>query len=98
MNQFIVFFLVTIAKIQSFFSRKKKEEPFDLLTIKVQRAPCQFESRRYMVHESGKEQTIIACHKFYNYPILCTNFNKLCNEGLEAANFKNEGTFVCKKV
>jgi hypothetical protein len=96
MNQFIVFLLVTIAKIQSFFSKNPKE-PFDLLTIKVQRVPCQFESRRYMIHESGKEQTIIACHKFYAYPIMCTNFNKLCSEGLEAAKFKNEGNFICKK-
>jgi hypothetical protein len=52
-----------------------------------------------MIHESGKEQDIVACWKDgKEYPTECLHFRTLCPYAKQFESFKDEGCYVKKIV
>ena len=90
MNNLILGILILINKLSYLFSRSKKDE-VDPLTRRVKRVPCKYESRRKMIHESGKEEDVVSCWREGKiYPIACLSFHNLCPLGIKSDSYVNE--------
>ena len=96
MNNFILGILLAINKIIYYFSKSKKGE-IDPLTRKVKRCSCKYESRRIMIHESGKTEEIVSCMRpGLDYHVACLHFHELCIFGIESQSYIFEGSYDCR--